>query len=163
MQVLPTLRTPTYNTDFNLFCLHCAAWVNISMKYGDELRVCRTPMAIAGLCSDRSFNRYRGGLPFHQARGVTWFEKHGFIAYQAKVQNAMGIVCGLDAANHGPRSIFNRAALSHCNRDRGIWTTACYSMDHIIEDLLVRNDPLDAVWRESRGAWTSSGRPVTAT
>src|SRR3984893_12769646 len=36
--------------------------------------------------------------------------------------------------------------------ETGDLTYACYSMDHTVTSLLVRNDPLDAVWRESEMA-----------
>jgi predicted ATPase len=160
MQVLPTLRTPTYNTDFNLFCLHLCRMVNISMKYGTN---CASAYAYGycGIMLGPVFHRYREGYRFTKL-ACDLVEKHGFIAYQAKVQNAMGIVAVWTQPITAALD-FNRAAFRTAT-ETGDLTTACYSMDHIIEDLLVRNDPLDAVWRESeRGAWTSSGRPGTAT
>ena len=33
--------------------------------------------------------------------------------------------------------------------ETGDLTCACYSLDHSVTSLLLRNDPLDAVWRES--------------
>ena len=145
MQVLPTLRTPTYNTDFNLFCLHLCRMVNISMKYGTN---CASAYAYGycGIMLGPVFHRYREGYRFTKL-ACDVVEKHGFIAYQAKVQNAMGIVAVWTQPITAALD-FNRAAFRTAT-ETGDLTTACYSMDHIIEDLLVRNDPLDAVWRES--------------
>src|SRR6202043_1934740 len=36
--------------------------------------------------------------------------------------------------------------------EMGDLTFACYSIDHTVTNLLMRNDPLDAVWRESEVA-----------
>jgi predicted ATPase len=145
MQVIPTLRTPAYNTDFNLFCLHLCRIVNISMKYGTN-SASAYAYGYCGIMLGPVFHRYKEGYRFTKL-ACELVEKHGFIAYQAKVQNAMGIgavwtqpiTTALD---------FNRAAFRTAT-ETGDLPTACYSMDHIIEDLLVRNDPLDAVWRES--------------
>jgi PAS domain S-box-containing protein len=145
MQVIPTLRTPAYNTDFNLFCLHLCRIVNISMKYGTN-SASAYAYGYCGIMLGPVFHRYREGYRFTKL-ACELVEKHGFIAYRAKVQNAMGIgavwtqpiTTALD---------FNRAAFRTAT-ETGDLPTACYSMDHIIEDLLVRNDPLDAVWRES--------------
>jgi PAS domain S-box-containing protein len=145
MQVIPTLRTPAYNTDFNLFCLHLCRIVNITMKYGTN-SASAYAYGYCGIMLGPVFHRYREGYRFTKL-ACDLVEKHGFIAYQAKVQNAMGIV----AVWTQPMTTaldFNRAAFRTAT-ETGDLPTACYSMDHIIEDLLVRNDPLDAVWRES--------------
>jgi PAS domain S-box-containing protein len=145
MQVIPTLRTPAYNTDFNLFCLHLCRIVNITMEYGTN-SASAYAYGYCGIMLGPVFHRYREGYRFTKL-ACDLVEKHGFIAYQAKVQNAMGIV----AVWTQPMTTaldFNRAAFRTAT-ETGDLPTACYSMDHIIEDLLVRNDPLDAVWRES--------------
>jgi PAS domain S-box-containing protein len=145
MQVIPTLRTPAYNTDFNLFCLHLCRIVNISMEYGTN-SASAYGYGYCGIMLGPVFHRYSEGYRFTKL-ACDLVEKHGFIAYQAKVQNAMGIV----AVWTQPMTTaldFNRAAFRTAT-ETGDLPTACYSMDHIIEDLLVRNDPLDAVWRES--------------
>jgi PAS domain S-box-containing protein len=145
MQVIPTLRTPAYNTDFNLFCLHLCRIVNISMKHGTN-SASAYAYGYCGIMLGPVFHRYKEGYRFTKL-ACELVEKHGFIAYQAKVQNAMGI----GAVWTQPITTaleFNRAAFRTA-AETGDLPTACYSMDHIIEDLLVRNDPLDAVWRES--------------
>jgi hypothetical protein len=74
-------------------------------------------------------------------------EKHGFIAHRARVQISMGRVAfwtqPIATAIDFKRAGFRTAT------ETGDLTFACYSLSHIIADVLVRNDPLDAVWRES--------------
>src|SRR5260370_18937269 len=43
---------------------------------------------------------------------------------------------------------FIRAAFRNAT-ETGDLTFACYNMTHVLAPLLMRNDPLDAVWRES--------------
>src|ERR1700737_3763870 len=148
MQVLPTLRTPTYNTDFNLFCLHLCRMVNISMKYGTN---CASAYAYGycGIMLGPVFHRYREGYRFTKL-ACDLVEKHGFIAYQAKVYHAMGTVAfwtqPIGTAIDFMRATFRTAI------ETGDLTFACYGMHQIVPGLLLRNDPLGAVWRESEVA-----------
>ena len=96
-----------------------------------------------------AFKRYREGYRFAKL-ACDLVEKHGFVAYQAKVQYAMGIVSAWT------RPIASRDRLStggHSQRDRDRGSRLCF-LQHArtVNDLLVRNDPLDAVWRESEQA-----------
>ena len=74
-------------------------------------------------------------------------EKHGFIACQAKIYHVMGHVIlwtrPIASAIEFSRATF-RAAI-----ETGDLAYACYGMLHPIAVFLLRNDPLDAVWRES--------------
>ena len=77
-------------------------------------------------------------------------EKHGFIAYQAKVYHAMGMAA-LWTQPIATAIDFMRAAFRTAI-ETGDLTYACYSMYQSVTGLLLRNDPLDAVWRESEMA-----------
>ena len=74
----------------------------------------------------------------------------GFIAYQAKVHYAMGKVVRWTQPI-GNSIDFNRAAFRTAT-ERGDLSYACYCMVESVTGLLLRNDPLDAVWRESEQA-----------
>ncbi len=148
MQVLSTLVGTTYFTDFHLFCLLVCRMVNVSMQHGTS-----GPSAHAygywGIVLGPVFHRYREG--YRSAKlACDLVEKHGFIAYQAKAYRSMGIVA-LWTQPLTTAIDFNRAAFRAAN-ETGDLTCACYSVDRFIADLLVRNDPLDAVWRESESA-----------
>ena len=145
MKVLEALVSPAYFTDLHLFCLHVCRMVNISMQYG----ICGASAHAAGWLGfilGPTFHRYNDGYSFTRL-ACDLVEKHGFIAYRAKVHNAMGLLAAwthpIVTAIESMRAGF-RAAV-----ETGDLTFACYSLCHVIADLLARNDPLDAVWRES--------------
>ena len=100
----------------------------------------------SGLSSARSFHRYREGYRFAKL-ACDLVEKHGFIAYQAKVHHAMGWLA-LWTQPIATAIDFNRAAF-RAAIETGDLTYACFSMFQSVTGLLLRNDPLDAVWRES--------------
>jgi predicted ATPase len=145
MHVLSVLLAPAYFTNFHLFCLLACRTVNISMQHG-------TSGASTHGCADLGtilgpvFQRYSEGYRFNRV-ACELVEKHGFIASQARVHFAMGLVAvwtqPITTAIDFMRTAFRTAI------ETGDLTTACYSMDHSLTDLLLRNDPLDAVWRES--------------
>jgi hypothetical protein len=92
------------------------------------------------------FHRYSDGYRFAKL-ACDLVEKHGFIAYHAKVYHAMGL------AAQWTQSIttaidFNRATFRTAI-ETGDLTFACYSICQSVYGLLLRNDPLDAVWCES--------------
>ena len=95
------------------------------------------------------FHRYGEGYRFAKL-ACDLVEKHGFIAYQAKVYHAMGMVAfwtqPIATAIDFMRAAFRTAI------ETGDLTFACYGMYQSVTDLLLRNDPLDAVWRESEMA-----------
>ncbi|MEA3005414.1 MAG: hypothetical protein QOI94_683, partial [Acidobacteriaceae bacterium] len=77
-------------------------------------------------------------------------EKHRFIANQPKVYHATGTVAfwtqPIETAINSMRAAFRTAM------ETGDLTFACYGMYQVVTGLLLRNDPLDAVWGESEMA-----------
>ena len=77
-------------------------------------------------------------------------EKHGFLAYRAKIVFLMGMVSfwsqPITTAIDFMRAAFRDAV------ETGDLIFACYSVYQIVAGLLLRNDPLDAVWRKSETA-----------
>ena len=145
MQVLETLVSPAYFTDFQLFCLHICRMVNISMQHGISGASAHAAGWL-GFILGPTFHRYSDGYRFTKL-ACDLVEKHDFIAYRAKVHNAMGLAAAwtqpIETAIDFMRAGFRTAI------EAGDLTFACYSMCHVIADVFVRNDPLDAVWRES--------------
>ena len=148
MQVLSVLTAPAYFTDFHLFCLLVCRMVNISMQHGMS-GASAHGYACFGFILGPVFHRYREGYRFAKL-ACDLVEKHGFIAYQAKVYHAMGLVAfwtqPITTAIDFTRAAFRTAI------ETGDLTFACYSMYQSVTGLLLRNDPLDAVWRESEMA-----------
>jgi PAS domain S-box-containing protein len=148
MQVLSTLLTSAYVTDSHLLCMHLCRMVNISIQHGmsgASAHGCGWLGTILGPI----FHRYSESYRFARL-ACDLVDKHGFVASQAKVYFTMGMVA-LWARPMSTAIDFMRAAF-RAAIETGDLTYACYSVDHTIANLLVRNDPLDAVWRESEMA-----------
>jgi len=133
MDMLSVLITPAYFTDFHFYCLLVCRMVNLSMQHGTTLL-------------GPAFHRYPEGYRFAQL-ACDLVEKHRFIAYEAKVHHAMGWVAlwtqPIAKAIDSNRAAFRAASES------GDLSYACLSMFQSLIGLLLRNDPLDAAWRES--------------
>jgi PAS domain S-box-containing protein len=143
MQVLSAL--PAYFTDFHLFCLLVCRMVNVGIQHGTS-----GPSAHAygrlGAILGPVFHRYRDAHRFAKL-ACDLVEKHGFITYQGRAYTSMGLLA-LWTQPITTAIDFNRAACRTAT-ETGDLTSACYCMVRSVSGLLLRNDPLDAVWRES--------------
>jgi predicted ATPase/transcriptional regulator with GAF, ATPase, and Fis domain len=145
IQVLSVLAGPATFTDLQLFCLLACRMVSLSIRHGMS-GASAYAYACLGSVLGPSFHRYREG--YRLARLASdLVEKHAFTAYDMKVYHAMGLA----AFWTEPLSsvIELRRATTRVATERGDLTFACYGMHQSITYLLMRNDPLDAVWRES--------------
>ena len=127
MQVLSVLTAPAYFTDFHLFCLLACRMVNVSMQHGMS-DASAHGFAYLGMILGPVFHRYSEGYRFAKL-ACDLVEKHGFIAYQAKVYHAMGMAAfwtqPIATAIDFMRAAFRTAI------ETGDLTFACYGMDHI--------------------------------
>ena len=144
-RVLSVLTDPAYVTDQNLFCLQLCRIVNLSMRYGANGASAHA-YGFLGFTLGPIFKRYPEGLRLAKLAGEL-VEKHGFLAYRAKVQQATAIAA-FWTQPMATAIDFNRASIRTAI-ENGDLTYACYGMYHVVTLLLLRNDPLDAVWRES--------------
>jgi PAS domain S-box-containing protein len=145
MDMLSVLFTPAYFTDYHFYCLLVCRMVNVSMQHGTSGASAHA-YARLGTILGPAFHQYREGYRFAQL-ACDLVEKHRFIAYQAKVHHAMGWV-SLWTQPIATAIDFNRAAARAAN-ETGDLSYACLSMFQALIGLLLRNDPLDSVWRES--------------
>jgi predicted ATPase/signal transduction histidine kinase len=148
MQVLSILAEVSWFTDFHFYCMLVCRMVNISMQHGmsgPSAHGCGCLGSMLGPV----FHRYREGYRLAML-ACALVEKHGFTAYQIKVYHEVA-----------PVSLWTQPITSAIELRRGVTRTAtetgdltyaCYSMHQSITGLLLRNDPLDAVWRESEMA-----------
>src|SRR5260370_31825152 len=117
--------------------------VNISMQHGTRAASAHA-YGILGHIVGAVFPRYSEGYRFAKL-ACNLVEKPGFIAYHAKVYHAMGL------AAQWTQSITTAIDFNHATFrtaiETGDLTFACYSMCQSVHGLLLRNDPLDAVWR----------------
>jgi PAS domain S-box-containing protein len=148
MQVLSVVGPAAYLTDFRLCCFQACCMVKVGMQHGTSGA---TALAFGyfGSFLGPVFHRYTDGYRFAKL-ACELVEKHGLIAYKAKVYHTMGTVTPwtqpISSAIDFTRATFRTAI------ETGELTYACYAMTPCIAGLLLRNDPLDAVWRESEMA-----------
>jgi PAS domain S-box-containing protein len=148
LQVLSVLAGPATFTDFQLFCLLACRMVSISIQHGMS-GAAAYAYACLGSVLGANFHGYREG--YRLARlACDLVEKHDFSAYHTKVYHAMGLAAFFTEPLTSVIEL--RRATTRTATDRGDLTFACYGMHQSITYLLMRNDPLDAVWRESEMA-----------
>ncbi len=139
------LSSVAYFTDLHLICLLACRVVNISMQHGVSGGSAHA-YGCLGFFLGRLFHRYGEGYRFAKV-GCDLVEKHNFIAHQAKVY----IFAAIAAWWTQPVASvidFSRAAF-RIAIETGNRIYACYAPYYSVAALLQRNDPLDAVWRES--------------
>ena len=145
LQVLSALAGPATFTDFQLFCLLACRMVSVSVQHGMS-GAAAYAYACLGSVLGVNFHRYREG--YRLARlACDLVEKHAFTAYDTKVNHAMGLAAFWTEPLTSVIEL--RRATTRTATERGDLTFACYGMHQSITYLLTRNDPLDAVWRES--------------
>jgi predicted ATPase/signal transduction histidine kinase len=148
MQVFSALTPPAYFTDFHLYCLQLCRMVNVSIQHGTSVASANA-YAFWGVTLGRVFHRYEEGYRFAKL-ACDLVEKHGLIANQAKVYIQMGAIAvwtqSIATAIDFSRMAFRSAI------ETGDLIYACYSTVQSVTHLLLRNDPLDVVWRESEMA-----------
>jgi predicted ATPase/signal transduction histidine kinase/GAF domain-containing protein len=145
-QVFSILVEVSWFTDFHLYCELACRMVNISMQHGIS-GPCTHGYACLGSVLGPAFHRYHEGYQLGRL-ACDLVDEHGFIAYQTKVYHDMALI-GL--WTQPIASVLElRQAVLRAAAETGDLTYACYSMHQSVTALLLRNDPLDAVWRESQ-------------
>jgi PAS domain S-box-containing protein len=145
MQVLSVLAGPATFTDFRLFCLLACRMANVSIQHGMS-GASAYAYACLGSILGASFHRYGEGYRFARI-ACDLVEKRGYTAYHTKVSHAMGLAAFWTQPITSVIEL--RRATTRTATETGDLTFACYGMHQTLTYLLLRNDPLDAVWRES--------------
>jgi predicted ATPase/signal transduction histidine kinase len=153
MQVFSNLAEVSYFTDFHLFCMLVCRMANISMQYGVSGASAHAYACLGSLLGP-VFHRYREGYRLGRL-ACDLVEKYRFTAYHIKVYHDMGAVSGWTQPLTSVIEL--RRATTRAAAETGDLTYACYSMHQSITASLLRNDPLDAVWRESERALDFAG------
>jgi predicted ATPase/GAF domain-containing protein len=145
MQVLAALSNPAFFTDFQLFCLHLCRMVNLTLRHG----ICGASApgcGFFGFILGAFFHRHSESYRFAKL-SCDLVEKLGSIAYQAKALLTMGRIAFWTQPIASAIE-FNRAAFRSAT-ETGDLTFACYAIGQFVAGLLLRNDPLDVLWRET--------------
>ena len=145
LRVLGVLSLPAYYTDFHLYCLIACRKAKIGIQQGVS-EASPTGFALFGMILGPAFHRYTEGYRFAKL-ACDLADKHAFILWRAKVYLTTGKVA-LWTKPIGNAIDFMQATF-RAAIEAGDLASACFSMDHSITYSLLRNDPLDAVWRES--------------
>ena len=145
MRLFSVLNDAAFFTDFHLFSLLLCRLVTVSMQHGMSGAGARGCAGFGHLLGP-VFHRYREGYRFVKL-ACDLVEKHGFMADKANVHVSMGLTAAWTQPI-GSVIDFSRAAFRAAT-ETGDLSTACYSLTQVVTGLLVRNDPLDVVWRES--------------
>jgi predicted ATPase/transcriptional regulator with GAF, ATPase, and Fis domain len=148
MQVFVWLTPAAYLTDFNLSCLQFCRAVKLSMQYGTSATSAHA-YSYLGTILGPVFHRYGDAYSLAKVAGDL-VEKHGFIAQRAHVYYAMGRVAFW--TQPFTTAIDLMRATSRAVIETGDLTLSCFSMLQTVTGLLLRNDPLDEVGRESQMA-----------
>jgi len=148
MQVCSILAEVSYFTDFYLYCLLVCRMANISVRHGMSGASAHAYACVGSLLGP-AFHRYHEGYRLGRL-ACDLVEKHGFTAYRTKVYHDMGAVSGWTQPLTNVIELRRRS--TRTATETGDLTYACYGMAQTIAALLLRNDPLDAVWRESEMA-----------
>ncbi|MEO8004469.1 MAG: AAA family ATPase [Betaproteobacteria bacterium] len=145
MGLLSALRDSAFFADLHLYCLLTCRMVDVSIRHGIS-SASTQGLANFGIILGAEFHRYKEGYRFARL-ACDLVEKHDFLAYQARVHNTMGMVAPW-TQSIATAFDFTRAAFRAAS-EAGDLTYICFSMSQTVSTLLLRNDPLDAVWRES--------------
>lgn len=141
MAVLSELFAPACFTDERLAFIHLCHMVRLSLAHGITPGSAQG-FAWFGILLGRFYGRHDDGLRLAQL-SQTLVARHGFGAYEAKSQFSLEIASGwtrpLDVAVRLARATFSTAA------GQGDMAVACFACHHLVNDLLLRGHPLDAV------------------
>ena len=145
MRLLSVLDAPACFTSLHFYCLLACRMVNISIQHGNSGNSAHG-YSLLGQTVGPAFQRYREGYRFGKL-ACDLVDKHGFVAYQARVYHAMGITA-FWTQPIATAIDFNKTSL-RAAIETGDITFVCYSLQQAVKNLLLRNDPLDVAWRES--------------
>jgi predicted ATPase/signal transduction histidine kinase len=148
MPVFSILAEVSWFSDFHLYCVLVCRMVNMSMQHGMSGAAAHG-YACLGSILGPTFHRYHEGYRLGRL-ACDLVEKHRFTAYQTKVYHDVALVSLWTQPIR--IAIEFRREVTRTATETGNLTYACYSMHQSITGLLLRNDPLDAVWRESEMA-----------
>ncbi|MDB6151775.1 MAG: histidine kinase [Chthoniobacteraceae bacterium] len=146
MSILEVLYTGALCTDQNLFLSWSCHMVDISLTHGN-CDASAMGYGYMGLALGPVFGRYREGYDFGKL-GYDLVEKHGLLAYKAKINFIFGDCINCWHRHLGTDMEYLRVAFDTAV-EVGDLTTACYCCNHIAINFLALGKPLEEVHREA--------------
>jgi PAS domain S-box-containing protein len=148
MKVLSFLLNASHITDFRLCCLQACRMVALSVRHGTSGDAAAA-FAYWGSLLGSVFNRRDEGYRFAKL-ACDVVEKHDFVANRAIVYLSYGVIApwtqplrtAIDFSRTGIRAAI----------ETGSPFLFCAGVSTLSTNLLLRGDPLDAVWRETQTA-----------
>jgi PAS domain S-box-containing protein len=145
MKVLSVLLSAAHYADFRLCCFLACRMVTLSVQHGTS-GDSAAAFAYWGSLLGSVFHRHSEGYRFSRL-ACDVVDKHAFIANRALVYLGFSVVApwtqplgtAIDFSRTGIRTAIETGSLFN----------ACVGMSTLSASLLLRNDPLDAAWRES--------------
>ena len=154
MRVFSLLMRPAYFTDFNLWCLQACRLVAISLRHGMSGASTAGYSAWGTGVLSRIFHRYGEAYRFAKL-ACDLAEKHGFTANLPQVYSGLQSTALWTQPTDVPIEV-NRKSIRTAIETGD--PNAAFFFIATIPCLLLRNDALDAVWRESEVALEFSRR-----
>jgi PAS domain S-box-containing protein len=145
MRVFSVLTGPAYFTDSRLWFLQVCRMVKISLQYGTS-NACIMCYASMSNVLNGLYHRYSDAYRFGKL-ACDVAEKHGFIEHRTNAYLSFGL-CAVWTQPIAPALGLMRKAFTDA-METGDSYFACTSLYECIVYLLLRNDPLDGVWRET--------------
>jgi PAS domain S-box-containing protein len=145
MRVFSVLLSAAHYIDFRLCCFLACRMVTLSVQHGTS-EDSAAAFAYWGSLLGSVFQRHSEGYRFSRL-ACDVVDKHVFVANRALVYLGFSVVApwtqplgtAIDFSRTGIRSAIETGSLFN----------ACVGISTLSASLLLRNDPLDAVWRES--------------
>jgi PAS domain S-box-containing protein len=148
VQVLSVLFSPAYQTDFNLACLQTCRLVRVSLLHGTS-GASAEAYGYLGIMLGPVFHRYSEGYRLAKL-ACDVVEKYGFIGSKGRVYACSGVAAAWTQPISTSIAITRTAIRAAI--ETGDLTFACHTMPVSVNNAIVRNDLLEAVWRESEMA-----------
>jgi predicted ATPase len=145
IQLLSVVSSTAYFAHFRLCCLLMCRTVTVSMLHG-MCSASAHAFGYFGTMLGPIFHRYSEGYQLAKL-ACDLVDKHGFVASRAKVYFYTAQAALWSQPIETAIDLFNAAFRTAT--ETGDLTHACFCTDHRITYFLLRNDPLDAVWREA--------------
>ena len=148
MRVFSILTGPAYFTDFRFWRSHICRMIKLSLKHGMS-NACIMCYSSMGTMLSGFYHRYGDAYRFNKL-ACDVAEKHGFIEHRTNAYLGFGL-CAVWTQPISPAIDLFRKSF-HIAIETGDLYFACTSLYEQIVYRLLRNDPLDAVWRETEAA-----------